>query len=72
MSELVSHVSSANTNRSANIGMMLALLNQQLSWQALPVPPPSANVDQLSGMGKTTLTHCLCQPMSGPQTAMLA
>ena len=31
---------------------MLAQLNQQLSWQALPGPPPIPDVDQLSGVGK--------------------
>ena len=55
MREPVSHVIPANTKRSANVGIMLAPLNQQLSWHALPVPPPSPNVDQLSGVGKNYL-----------------
>ena len=55
--EPVSHVIPANTKHSANVGIMLALLDQQLSWHALPVPLPSPNVDQLSGVGKKLLWH---------------
>ena len=47
MREPVSHVIPANTKCSANDGIMLAPLNQQLSQ----LPPP-LNVDQLSGVGK--------------------
>ena len=57
MREPVSHVIPANTKRSANVGIMLAPLNQQLSWHALSVPPPSPKVDQLSGLGKKLLWH---------------
>ena len=57
MREPVSHVIPANTKRSANVGIMLAPLNQQLSWHALSVPPPSPNVDQLSGLGRKLLWH---------------
>ena len=52
MREPVSHVIPANTKHSANVGILLAPLNQQLSWHTLPVPPPSPIVDQLSGAGK--------------------